>query len=650
MMPTPPTPAPETVPPAVVKTAVVPEPVIVAEQPPVVETPVDEVAPPPPATVSSAYESSIAGGTLRIAADKLDALVARSGELAIVRGRLQSRDDDLVDLSDYVVRWRSEWRSVERWLARTLPNNNHNKSDGTSLATRTANVAVSERDLAALWRTGDRLRRIEKDIERLKSTFQKDERALNFAASSLDAEVRSARMLPFAEACQGLDRMARDVAVACNREVELLISGSDVELDRSVLERLKDPLRHMVRNAIAHGIEAPDDRRAKGKPATGRIIIAAALRGAHVDVSVSDDGRGFDATTLREQARRRHLPEPADDRDLIQLIFLPGFSTAKIITDVSGRGVGLDVVKSQIESLHGTIDVESPVGGGARFSLRVPLTLTTLRVLFLRAGEQTFAIAGANVHRLLRVRRSELLSAQGRLVLPFEGRNLAIVSLAETLQVSAAGKSQDCVQAVVVAAGEKKLAFMVDELIAEREATVKNLGVRIRRIRNVTGATILPTGEVVLVLNAADLIRSGQKAAGLSGSTQLSEEAAAEMRKKRVLIAEDSLTTRTLEKSILEAAGYEVLAAPDGASAWQLLQEQGADLMVSDIEMPRMDGFTLAQTVRESKRFREMPIILVTSRDSEADKARGIAVGADAYLIKSAFDQRNLLETVKQLL
>jgi two-component system chemotaxis sensor kinase CheA len=379
-----------------------------------------------------------------------------------------------------------------------------------------------------------------------------------------------------------------------------------------------------------------------------------------VEVVVADDGSGFDLEALREQVRRKGLPEPADDRDLAHMVFLPGFSTSKIITNISGRGVGLDVVKSRVESLHGTIDLAFTAGRGTRFTLALPLTLTTLRAMLLRAGGQTFALATTNVHKLVRIGPENFRSVEGREVVVLDppvlgGAPLPVVSLAETIGLphDASKGLTAKTPGLIVTTGEKRMVFIVDELLAEQEIVVKNLGARIRRVRNISGATILPSGQIALVLNAAHLVRTAMTRA--PGSSLATAKAAAPTgkapkRRRRVLVVDDSVTTRTLEKSILDAAGYEVLTAVDGEAGWQMLLEQGADLLVSDVEMPRMDGFALTETVRKSKKFAELPIILFTSRGTEQDKARGIEVGADAYIVKGDFDQKDLIETIAQLL
>jgi two-component system chemotaxis sensor kinase CheA len=318
---------------------------------------------------------------------------------------------------------------------------------------------------------------------------------------------------------------------------------------------------------------------------------------------------------------------------------------------VSGRGVGLDVVKTSVESVHGTVSVASTPGQGTRFTLTVPLTLTTLRGLLVEAGGQVFAFAGTNVKAVLRVGLNDIHPVEGREMVRHDGRLVPLASLVELLGLpgSESAGAPGLLPVVIAAAGERQAAFAVDALLEEQEITVKSLGPRLAHIPHVAGASTLPSGRIALILNAGDLVRH---ALGQSPGRQLADALTtpAQETRRRLLLVEDSVTTRALERSILEAAGFEVLVAADGEDAWQILQAQGADLVVTDVEMPRMDGFALTEAIRGSNRFRDLPVILVTALESDRDKARGIEVGADAYLLKSGFNQQRLLETIAQLL
>ncbi len=634
---------------------VVPTPETKVVQPPagVRSDPFQVSAPPEPAANETALEAAPAAASLRVSAEKLDTLLAHIGELLVARRRLESRLSDLKTLQEFVEHWRTDWHRVEKVFEKLL--------SGAERGPRRDNgpPARAERATLVLRQTGDNLRRLNKDLDRLATVMNGDSRLLEQVAGPLDDEVRRVRMLPFADACAGLDRLARDLAQAEGKEVELRLDGGNVELDRSILEGLKDPLRHLVRNAIDHGLETPAQRQQAGKPRQGRVAVAAALRGSQVEVTVQDDGRGLDLDALRDQARRRRLAEPKDERELARLVFLPGLSTASLITDISGRGVGLDVVKSRVESLHGTVDLAFQPSAGTSFTLTVPLTLTTLRAVLVQTAGQTFAFAGTNVHKLVRASAADLRLVAGQEMLALGGPPIPYASLAAVLQLGAfpgatAGKEGETphpggkTPVLIIAAGDKRMAFAVDEFVAEQEILIKNLGTRIRHVPLIAGATLLPSGRIALVLNAANVVRNALQRPSVP--EMAAPAGPALVARKRLLVVEDSVTTRTLEKSILEAAGYEVATAVDGQAALEFLQDHETDLIVSDVEMPRMDGFALTEALRASKRLARLPVVLVTARETDQDKSRGLAVGADAYLVKSAFDQRNLLETIAQLL
>lgn len=614
------------------------------KSPPVTPEPARETA--PVAVLAPPKPADAAPGSLRVSSEKLDTLLARIGELLVARRRVEARLDDLHGVRDFVEHWLTQWQRVEKTALKVL------QEDGNGRKHSNGSQRDTQQAFSVLRQTGDHLRRLHKDLERLAIRMQGDNRLLEQTTVPLDDEVRRVRMFPFADACAGLERMVRDLAQAAGKEVALRLEGGNVELDRAILEGLKDPLRHLVRNAVDHGVETPATRRQAGKAGPGVITVAAALRGSQVEVTVGDDGAGLDLEALRHQALRRRLPEPANDHDLANLVFLPGFSTAPIISDVSGRGVGLDVVKSRVESLHGTVELTFEPGKGTHFTLTVPLTLTTLRAVLVRAGSETYAFAGTNVNKLVRAGSADLRKVAGRDMLALGAAPLPIADLADVLAPRGPkpARPEGKFPVLVVSAGEKQMAFAVDEFVAEQDIVIKSLGARIRQAPLVAGATLLPSGRIALVLNAANLVRSALRRAPAPHAVEPSAPAPTQTARKRLLIVEDSVTTRALEKSILEAVGYDVATAVDGQAAWDYLQDNETDLVVSDVDMPNMDGFALTAALRASNRCAALPIVLVTARETEQDKARGIEVGADAYLVKSAFDQRNLLETIAQLL
>jgi two-component system chemotaxis sensor kinase CheA len=370
--------------------------------------------------------------------------------------------------------------------------------------------------------------------------------------------------------------------------------------------------------------------------------------GALVAIAIADDGRGLDRERIREAARARGLPESAEDRDLLALVFHPGFSTARTLTSVSGRGVGLDVVKSQVNALHGTVGLESVAGLGTTFTLTVPLTITLIRALLVECAGRTFAVATTQVMALRRLIPREVRNVGGREMLAAPQGLLPLISMAGALGLPAPRRDRGQGGFVVlVEAGTSRVAFVVDGLLAEQDLVVTGLGRRLRRVPNVAGCALLEDGVIALILSAAELAES---ALGAPAGALLVAAAGPESVRKRVLVADDSVTTRTLEKAILEEAGYEVRLAADGHQAWRILQKEPIDLVVADVEMPGMDGFTLTETLRHSVVLPRIPVVLVTSLSSDKDRVRGLEVGADAYIVKSGFDRARLVEAVGQLL
>jgi two-component system chemotaxis sensor kinase CheA len=385
----------------------------------------------------------------------------------------------------------------------------------------------------------------------------------------------------------------------------------------------------------------------QNKPTIATVIVSAEIRGPLIEIAVRDDGRGINHEAIRVKAEARGMAIPADRRQLDSLIFEPGFSTAEKVTQISGRGVGLDVVKETIESLHGSIGVESDPGRGTRFSLTLPLTLTTIRVLLVRASGHLFATLATSVDQLLHLEREDIRMVGGRPVISLGSELIPVASLAESLGLDVPATSDWHRRlAVVVAADNRRVAFVVDELLAEQQVVVKSLGERLRALRNVSGASVLSGGEVVLILNSGELVRSVQGSAWVSSPALARAEPVVA---KRILLVDDTPTTRLLQKSILESAGYEVSLAVDGVDGWNKLVSETIDLVITDIDMPRKDGFTLTEDIRKSEAYRHLPVILISGRGSDADKKRGADAGANSYIVKSSFDHQSLLATIARL-
>lgn len=446
------------------------------------------------------------------------------------------------------------------------------------------------------------------------------------------------RTLPLATITGSLPRALRDIAAAEGRDVELEVRGSETELDRVILESLSEPLVHLLRNAVAHGVETPKERRKAGKPEVGRIELSAEQRGATVIVTVSDDGRGVSPELLAEAEREGSLAE---------VLTRAGLSTAEEVTDLAGRGVGLGAVKSHVETFGGTLEVTSEPGAGTSVRLRLPLTLALLEVLLFERGGHAFALPLPVVEEVVAV--SETLSLTGRPSLDLRGHAVPLADLADVLGADAAALPPRP-PAIVILGGGRRLALLCDKLYGEEEVVVKPLGPLLASVHGYLGAAILGDGRIALILDPATLARGPAAVTQrLPAAADSSPEANAGAPK--VLVVEDSFTVRQLQRSILEAAGYRVSMARDGRDALQrLADEHDIALVVTDVEMPELDGLELVKALRADPRTQSLPVIVVTTRGSDDDRRRGIEAGADAYMTKSSFDQQALLETVERLI
>jgi two-component system chemotaxis sensor kinase CheA len=465
-------------------------------------------------------------------------------------------------------------------------------------------------------------------------------------------------MLPAASLLEIFPKVVRDLARDRGKEVELVTRGGDTEIDRRILEEIKDPLLHLVRNAVDHGIEKPEVRLSEHKPRRGTVMLAVTPKsGNAVEIIITDDGAGIDAQKVRAAALKtgavsQEEAQRLSEGEALSLIFRSGISTSPIITDISGRGLGLAIVEEKVEKLGGTLSLESRPNAGTTFRIRVPLTLATFRGILVRAGESLFILPTINVRRVFKVNEEEIKTVENKETILCDDQLISLVRLDSVLGLpprSVTGERRDYVHAVVLGSADKRIAFLVDEILDEQEILVKSLGRQLSRVRNIAGATLLGTGQVVPILNVSDLMKSAVKVSTSRGRAATAAEKAATKRKS-ILVAEDSITARTLLKNILESAGYVVKTTVDGADALTELKAGSYDLLVSDVEMPRMSGFELTEKLREDKRLAELPVVLVTSLDSREDRERGIDVGANAYIVKSSFDQSNLLETVRRMI
>ncbi len=503
--------------------------------------------------------------------------------------------------------------------------------------------------LARLEREQRVVRKLARELEALLRVEERELRRGAQLSSDFDRAMRDARMQPLSSVTGQFLRAASDTARELGKELQNSIDVGEIELDRQVLDALRDPLLHLVRNAVDHGIEAPDARVRAGKPARGQLQIEARLHGAYVEIDVSDDGRGIDPERVLARALELGLAsssEAAKNPTFVEdMLFSPGFSTASSVSQLSGRGVGLDVVRSRMAELGGQVALV-PQRVGTRFRVTVPTSVLSLRGLLVRAGAADFVLPSSHVQRTLRLRASEVKSAEGQAVVAgSDGEPLRLRWLA-TLMDQPRSDDAAILNVVVVGEGQQRHGLVVDEVRGDTSAVIKRLPWNVRRVRGVIGASHQGDAALALVLDVAQLLKLQAGGADRDRRLQLAVQSA----KRRILVADDSLTSRTLERNILSGAGYEVETAVDGDAAWRALENAQFDLLVSDVQMPGLDGFELARRVRADARMRHMPIVLVTSLDRPEDVSHGAAAGANEYIVKGRFDQQALLETVSRLI
>ncbi len=552
--------------------------------------------------------SDTAGETLRVAATALDSLVSQSADVLQARQSLAPILRAFEELRDEV------------------------RASGSVLADRSAALrgAVAEQQ----W-----FRRLERSCRAFAGSLERISRS----SEILDDQIRHLRLRPFEEVVAGCVRIAREAAVSLNKQVELTIHSRGVQLDRLQVEALRDIMVQLVRNAVTHGIETPEARVAAGKPERGEITVEATPRGDSLIIEVRDDGLGLDIAWIQRLAAARGIA--ADDPHASRVIFEPGVSSATTVTELAGRGVGLDVVKQRVDRLHGSIRVDWVENAGTTFTLEIPITVATLRALIVESGGATYAMPISAVERLLWVTPGEIQRGETRELIRVGSKWLVVAPLGSVL-----GNPQSLANrrapGMVLSQARRRVVIAVDRILDALEIAFEPLDSRLGRLRCISGAATLPDGTVALILHASDLI---DEASGTAYS-QAFPAATTTRAARTVLLADDSATTRALESNILRAAGYIVRTAVDGEDAWRQLAEAPCDIIVSDVDMPNLTGFDLTERVRASAEHGGIPVILISSRGSDADRARGMKAGANAYLVKSSFDQTVLLETLARLL
>ena len=621
------------------------------------DAPIESDAEPTPHVLISTPDP--ASATVRVSAEKLDAVMRQVEELLLPRLAAGQRAKEVAEATAILAAWKKQRLHIQPALR--LVDNEYarsGKNDGTLQGKQEFPKLLKYFEAEQL-----HMKMLEDRLVRLQRATEQDQRTLTSMTESLRQDVKEMQLLPFSSFLDILPRFSRELAREQGKSVELVVRGGEIEIDRHILEEMKDPLIHLVRNCIDHGIEQPATRLAKGKSPHGTITLACSQKDSGTaEVLVADDGAGINFRMIKAAARKLGIvaaeeAEQLDEMESAALAFQSGVTTSPIITDISGRGLGLAIVREKVERLGGRIIVNSNPDAGTAFHITLPLTLANFRGVLVHAGGQLFVIPSTGVERVVRVANKEIQTVENRETILVDEKAVSMVWLSDVLELprhvseAVAVEAPAGAAAVILGSGLARIAFLVEEVLGEQEVLVKALVRPLTRVRNVAGASVLGTGRVVPVLNVADLLKSATKRpAAVLASVQLSGEKHEGREKPSILVVEDSITARSLLKNILESAGYRVNTAVDGVDGYTTLKTGKFDLVVSDVEMPRMDGFSLTAKIRADKQFTGLPVVLVTALESREHRERGIDAGANAYLVKSSFDQSNLLEIIHRLI
>ncbi|MDB6442884.1 hybrid sensor histidine kinase/response regulator [Pseudomonas sp. 21TX0197] len=463
------------------------------------------------------------------------------------------------------------------------------------------------------------------------------------------------RMRPFADVLSGQARMVRDLGRSLGKQVRLEIEGEKTQVDRDVLEKLEAPLTHLLRNAVDHGIESPDQRLLAGKPAEGLIRLRASHQAGLLVLQLSDDGAGVDLERVRRSVVERglspeHTAASLSEEELLAFLFLPGFSLRDRVTEVSGRGVGLDAVQHMVRQLRGAVVLEQTAGEGSRFHLEVPLTLSVVRSLVVEVGSEAYAFPLAHIERMCDLAPEDIVQVEGRQHFWHEGRHVGLVAASQLLNRPATRNSGQTLKVVVIRERETIYGVAVERIIGERTLVVLPLDERLGKVQDISAGALLDDGSVALIVDVEDLLRSVDKLLDTGRLERIARQDQAQAPRKRILVVDDSLTVRELQRKLLLGRGYDVAVAVDGMDGWNALRSEDFDLLITDIDMPRMDGIELVTLLRRDNRLQSLPVMVVSYKDREEDRRRGLDAGADYYLAKASFHDDALLDAVVELI
>ncbi|GAU05063.1 hybrid sensor histidine kinase/response regulator [Burkholderia stabilis] len=604
--------------------------------------PVGAGAPVPPLAVSGTVPDPVqagrvagAGAMRRVRADTLNRLLSLSGESLVESRWLKPFAESMLRV-----------KRAQRDAARSLDLMVEQFADDLDAGM-----------LASMNEVRHMLNDLQRSLAERMDEFDRFERRSTHIAEQLYDEALQCRMRPFGDATRAYPRIVRDLARSLGKQVRFSIVGEGTQVDRDILDLLDAPLGHLLRNAIDHGVESPDARLARGKPAEASVTLEARHSAGSLLVSVIDDGPGVDMDALRAAVVRQRLTDDEtaarlSDPELLEFLLLPGFSMRDAVTDVSGRGVGLDAVQEMVRGVRGAVRIFNEPGAGMRFVLQLPLTLSVIRSLLVEVGGEPYAFPLAHVRRTLELAHDDIDVLEGQPHFPFDGRRAGLVAAHQLLDAGEPDAARAST-AVVVVGGEPELyGVAVDRFLGERMLVVQPLDSRLHKIQNIAAGALLENGDPVLIVDVEDLIRSVDKLVrgGQLARLKRDPQLALVDRRRRVLVVDDSLTVRELERKLLEKRGYDVTVAVDGMDGWNAVRSDAFDLVVTDVDMPRMDGIELVTLIKSDPMLKRVPVMIVSYKDRDEDRRRGLDAGADYYLAKSSFHDEALLDAVHDLI
>jgi two-component system sensor histidine kinase and response regulator WspE len=583
----------------------------------------------------TAQSHETADRVLRVTTDNLNRLLGLAGEVLVASRWLDSFATDMLRL-----------KQLHGELARSFE----------SLRESFAGISLNDRTSRRLIELQERVAGFQQSLlDRLADQDHFDRRFSSFS-TRLYQEVLDCRMRPFADGIQAFPRTVRDLGRSLGKAVHLEVTGESTTVDRDILERVKAPLNHLLRNAIDHGIELPAERQRKGKPEEGTIQLQAHHSAGKLLITVTDDGKGLELEAIRQAVVKKklttlELAQKMNQAELFEFLFLPGFTLKESVSEISGRGVGLDVVHAMVKEVGGNVRVSSQNGNGTRFQLELPLTLSVIRTLLVEIGDEPYAFPLARIDRALKLPKEKIESVEGRQHFTHDGQQIGLVVGNEILELESQ-LSDNEVSVIVLGDKTARYGLVVNRFLEERELVVRALDPRLGKVKNISAAALMADGSPLLIVDVDDLIREIENFISGRRLSRVARDGAGEQVKarKRVLIVDDSLTVRELERKLLDARGYAVDMAVDGMEGWNAVRTGHYDLLVTDIDMPRLDGIGLVTLVRKDERLKSLPVVIVSYKDRPEDRQRGLEAGADYYLTKGSFHDETLIRAVADLI